>query len=331
VAHTSILRWAPVALALGPLGLNDLATPQSSGGPRLDPSLRPRTACEGNRPRLPDVLTFRLRRSAFPSQHADVAVHVPQGFDATRRPGLVLYFHGWQGCVEAALAPTDVACTDGGSMRQGGNVAAQVDSARINAVVVAMETREDAQTGEPGELAMPGAPRELLQELFTEKLSGSLGCAIDADRFDRTVVIAHSGGYQALASVLQTGDLPRITEVIMLDALYGGEDVLARWVADDLARFDPRLGAALRLVDLYTCCGGTVRGSRSTLERIREVVGTADIGEPVYYDDSDQAIAPAVLRHPIVFKRVPDEHSDLPRVYVRLLLENAGISRLPGP
>jgi hypothetical protein len=273
-----------------------------------------------------------LRSGAFPgSEHADVAVHVPPGFDATRQPGLILYFHGWQGCAEAALASTDVSCADGGTIRRGAGLAAQVDRAAINAVVVAIETRLDMQTGEPGELAMPGAPRSLVQELFVERLSVSLGCAIDPDRFDRIVVMAHSGGYQALASVLETGDLPRITEVILLDALYGGEDIFVRWVADDAARFDPRIRAGLKFVDLYTCCGGTARASRSTLERIRSALGAAGIGQAIYDDDSDRAIDPGGLRRPIVFKRLADEHSDLPRVYVRPLLENAGFASLPAP
>jgi hypothetical protein len=329
VTHASI-RWVSVVLVLGPLALTDVAPGQ--GGPRVNRPGRPRTPCEGSRPRLPDAVTFRLRNRAFAgSEHPDVAVHVPPGFDATRRPGLVLYFHGWQGCVEAALAPADVACADGGPMRPGSNLAAQVDSARINAVVVAIETRPEAQTGEPGELAMPGAPRDLLQELFTERLSEPIGCAIDVDRFDRVVVLAHSGGYQALASVLETGDLPRITEVILLDSLYGAESVFVRWAADDAARFDSRIGAGLRFVDLYTCCGGTVRASRSTAERFKEVFASQGIGEAVYDDDSDHAFDPAALRRAVVFKRVPDEHSDLPRVYVRPLLENAGFARLSGP
>ena len=61
------------------------------------------TACEGLRPPLAQSLLYELRSGAFPgSGRPDVAVHVPPGFDATRRPGVVVYFRGWNGCVQAA-------------------------------------------------------------------------------------------------------------------------------------------------------------------------------------------------------------------------------------
>src|SRR5580692_12486978 len=72
-------------------------------------------ACQGDRAPLPDILYSELRMGAFPgSSHPDVAVHVPRGFDATRRPGVVIYIHGWWNCIESALSPVDVPCTDGG-------------------------------------------------------------------------------------------------------------------------------------------------------------------------------------------------------------------------
>jgi len=76
------------------------------------------TACEGNRSPLPRSLLYPLAAGAFPgSGRPDVAVHVPPGFDATRRPGLIVYFHGWNGCVEAALADEDMPCSEGGEPR----------------------------------------------------------------------------------------------------------------------------------------------------------------------------------------------------------------------
>jgi hypothetical protein len=319
-------RRVCLALAMAPLCLSDVA---------LSPGSRARSghhagslsACAGERAPVPEVLTYHLRGGAFPgSDRPDVAVHVPPGFDATRRPGLILYFHGWQGCVGAALAATDVPCADQGLPRPGANLIAQVDASRVNAVLVAVEVRADAPTGEPGRMAMPGGARDLLRELFAEKLAEPLGCALDPDALDRVVVVAHSGGYQAAAGVLAVGDLPRITEVDLLDALYGGQDVFVRWIADDARRFDSRVSARLRFVDLYTCCSGTMGPSRSMVARVKDILDPVDLAHGIHDDDGDTDLAPEELLGPVLFKRVARAHSDLPRMYARALLETAGFA-----
>jgi hypothetical protein len=192
-------------------------------------------------------------------------VHVPPGFDATRRPGVVVYFHGWNGCAEVALGDDDAPCSDGGDPRVASHLAAQLDATRANALLVAVELRADMPTGEPGQLATLGGLRALLRELFDEHLAADLGrpCSLEVDALERVVVVAHSGGYQAAAAVLAMGDVPSITEVVLLDALYGADEVFARWVGD--AGFD----ASRRLVDLYTCCGGTLERSRRLRRRRR--------------------------------------------------------------
>lgn len=308
----------------------------ASGGPgddartRRPPDGHPtpgRSACEGNRPPLPDVLTYSLREAAFPgSDGPDVAVHVPPGFDGTRKPGVVVYFHGWLGCAAAALGDDDTPCSEGGDPHRAGGLSAQVDAANVNALLLAVELRVDRSTGEPGRMAMPAGLRRLLRELFAEHLSGPLGCAIDVDELDRVVVIAHSGGYQAAASVLELGDVPQITEVDLLDALYGADEVFAAWLRDGLATFDPRF-VGKRFVDLYTCCGGTLAQSRALAALGREAAARSEWGQALHDDDGEGDLERSDLTHAVVFKRVPREHSDLPRAYVKLLLEAAGFAR----
>ena len=95
---------------------------------------------------------------------------------------------------------------------------------------------------------MPGGLRDLLRELFAEHLAEPLGCTLEVDALDRVVLVAHSGGYQAAAGALALGDVPRVTEVDLLDALYGADDVFLRWIASQAPRFDPRVArsAAVR-------------------------------------------------------------------------------------
>src|SRR5579872_4536750 len=116
-------RAATLALALASLDTRPAAR---AAGP-------PDTACEGLRAPLPPVLLYELRAGAFPgSGRPDVAVHVPPGFDATRRPGVVVYFHGWNGCIEASLGDEDLPCSEGGDVRRAGHLAARLDEAHVN-------------------------------------------------------------------------------------------------------------------------------------------------------------------------------------------------------
>jgi hypothetical protein len=307
------------AFAISTLGARDDGSAGRDGAPR--------SACEGARSLATSELSYRLESGAFPGSEApDVAVHVPPGFDASRRPGLVLYFHGWRGCATAALGANDTPCRPGGVPRTAANLAAQVDEAHVNALLVAVELRVDTPSGEPGRLATPGALRQLLHELLSSRVDSALGCPIEVDALDRIVVIAHSGGYQAAAAALQFGDVPQITEVVLLDALYGAQEVFGRWVEDDARGFAPTTEPRLRWVDLYTCCAGTADASRS-LARSLEPRLTASGSSPAI-DDGPGELDPALLRQSVVFKRVPRAHADLPRSYARDIVASAGFASI---
>jgi hypothetical protein len=142
---------------------------------------------------------------------------------------------------------------------------------------------------------------------------------------DRVVVVAHSGGYQAVASTLLFGDLPQITEVDLLDAFYGADDVVRSWALDAVDRFD----GSRRFVDLYTAGGGTGDRSRSLAALLGAQDGAATV---LAFDDGDAEVDDALLAHPVVVKHVPREHMDLPRAYFRAIVENAGFvaTRAPG-
>ncbi len=290
-------------------------------------SLRPRSDPAGELASLPDALYYELRSAAFPgSGRPDVAVHVPPGFDAARRPGLVLYFHGWNGCVEASLSSEETTCSDEGDPRPGSALAAQLDDARVNALLVAVELRADMATGEPGALAMPGGARALLTELFTEHLARPLGRTLELDAFDRIVLVSHSGGYQATASVLRYGDLPNVREIDLLDSLYGADDVFAAWLHDAVVPS----AAPRRFVDVYTEGGGTADRSRAmaALARSWRSWRSWESRASILDDDEETELDPASLARSIVFKRVARAHGDLPRAYFEALLESSGFTRI---
>ena len=281
-----------------------------------------RTACEGNRPNVESALAFELRSGAFPgSGHPDVAVHVPPGFDATRRPGLILYFHGWNGCVTASLGDDDLPCAPGLDPRPASRLSGQIDEARINALLVAVELRVGASSGDSGQLILHGGLRDLLRELLVERLAPHLGCVLETDELDRVVVVAHSGGYQAAASAVRYGEIPQISEVDLLDAFYGANDVFSDWAMQAVGTLDrPK-----RFVDLYTGTGGTLERSLALAAVVR--AAASGFGARVIVDDTDADLSEEILGKPVVFKRVPRPHSELPRAYLRDIVRASGFAR----
>ncbi|HEY8087514.1 MAG TPA: hypothetical protein VIF09_06715 [Polyangiaceae bacterium] len=277
------------------------------------------TACEGNRPAMP-TLFYELRSGAFPSTgRPDVAVHVPPGFDATRHPSMVVYFHGWNGCVGTALADDDAPCSDGGAPRRASGLARQLDDAGVNALLVAVELSADAPSGDPGDLMEDDGLRTLLSELLAEHLSPELGCTLELERLDRVVVVAHSGGYQAAAAVMQRGGVA-LSEVVLLDAYYGADEVFRGWARDAVDDFD----GTRRFVDLYTCCGGTLERSRALTEELR----TRDGAGLALYDDDGPDFAEESAAAPVVVARVPEPHAEVPFVRFGSVLRRAGMARV---
>jgi hypothetical protein len=324
-----LIRRVTIAALAGTVALASRDVPMTAHGGSTAPAKGDMAApiggsssrgCQGDRPPVAPVLTYELRAGAFPgSSHPDVAVHVPSGFDATRRPGLVVYLHGWWGCIANALDADDGPCSEGGPIRPAADLARSVDEAHVNALLVAIELRPDMPTGEPGQLASPGGLRALLRELFTGPLAGTLGCTLDVDALDRVVLVAHSGGYQAAASALTLGDVPRVTELDLLDALYGGDASFFRWFESEITRFDPLTSDSLRLVDLYTCCGGTADRSRALARRTQQALAAAGLSRSF----SESALTGGA----VVFKEVTQPHGDLPRTYLRALVLAAGFAR----
>jgi hypothetical protein len=327
------LALLPAVVAGAAIAPADVAWPALGAVPaRVERLAEERTACEGARAPLPEVLAYALRSGAFAgSPYPDVAVHVPPGFDGTRRPGVLVYFHGWSGCAAAALSSEPRACREGEEAMPGGGLAARVDEAGANAIVVAVETRAGMPTGEPGRLAMPGGLRELLRELFAEHLADPLGCSLDVDGLDRVVLAAHSGGYQALVGAMTLGDVPRVTEVDLLDALYGGDDAFFAWLRSQGPRFDGRAYQRLRFVDLYSCCGGTAARSEALAERagpwLREAGLGASLAQAETVTEEGVRALPTLLAHGVVFARVPRTHSEIPGAYLGELVRASGFAR----
>lgn len=278
----------------------------------------------------PPVLLFNLRAAPFPnSGHPDVAVHVPPGFDSYTRPGLIVFFHGFDNCVVNVVGSVDTECTPGGPVRGALHLIDQLNAARVNAILVAVELRFDMATGDPGQLTKAGDFGALLRELFTEHMATVLGRTLDVPDFDRIVVGTHSGGYQATAMALEHGQVPQIREVDLYDSLYGETAIFDGWMQTNAARFDTSRPDGLRWADVYTSGGGTAADSRTMASSAGAWLRGAGLGGSMYDDDTTATMAPADYGHPVLFKLSGLAHGEVPKYYFQRLTQAAGFAAIP--
>jgi hypothetical protein len=288
------------------------------------------TAC----PRFGDagapVLLYELATAAYPDAGTpSVAVHVPPGFDPGNRPGVLAFFHGFDNCVANVVGATDTPCVDGGAARVAMHLVEQLDAARVNAILVAVELDADQATGDPGQLAAPGDFRALLHELFTQHLDAVLGCPLDVGGLDRVVVSSHSGGYWATASVLAQGMVPAITEVDLLDSLYGEQPTFDGWMQSSLARFATGRPDELRWVDVYTESGGTAANSRAMAASAQAWLDDAGLAASYFDDDTTDTLDAATYAHPVIFKLSGLTHDEVPQYYFGELARASGFAVIP--
>ena len=139
--------------------------------------------------------------------------------DAKSYPIIVVYLHGNQAMLERDVLE-----------RQ--QVAAQIAAADINGFLLAPQFAVDALDSSPGNFAqkkyfsafMKEASRQAGEWQNNRRLQHQL-------KYAPIILVAYSGGYLAAANILEHGGMNRrIKGVILLDALYGKEDVFARWL-----------------------------------------------------------------------------------------------------
>ena len=278
---------------------------------------------------LDPILTFTLRNAAFPgSGHADVAVHVPDGFDLDRSPGAVLYFHGWENCAANAIGATNTVCTTGGPAREAMNIAGQLDTANVNALLIGVQLRFDEDSGNPGNLAMNGVCHAMVDELLTEHLSDLFPYAIGADDLSNIVLASHSGGYWATAECLSVGGFNNIGEVELYDSLYGELGIFEPFITDDISLFDPSASLSRRFSSVFIGGTSTATESSALYNDIDSAFADAGQSSLILPDFTTDTLIPADFATPILFKQSALGHNDIPRYYFQRIVAHARFERL---
>ncbi len=182
------------------------------------------------------------------SQHytdSSVLLYIPSKFKPGKRINLVFWFHGWGNNIDSACSQF--------------KLLEQFESSGRNAVFVFPEGPKDAPDSYGGKLEKPQIfqllVKEVYEKLAKEKILKSLP-AFDLGQCDISLA-GHSGAYRVISRIINQSP---IQEVILFDAMYGGNDAYLTWIAKPEHRF----------IHIYTKDGGTFDNSLWMVQKLKD-------------------------------------------------------------
>ncbi len=249
--------------------------------------------------------------SDLPAGAPSYAVHLPAGFDVSRPFAIVVFLHGWTGCVRALVESDEVACVDGGSAQPGWGLARVHDAAERNSVLVVPQLKWLARSGAPGAYRVEGTFESMLEAALAAARDAGAPEGLDAGAARSIVLAPHSAGFETALAILEAGDLAdEIDRVLLMDSLYRGTEGFATWVAGDDER---------RIVSLYTGNQSTYQESQRLARLTRASLGE----EAVALGPADPLAAMATHRVVVDSTRIP--HGAIPRLSLPELLHAWGL------
>ena len=239
-----------------------------------------------------------------------VIVHAPAGFDARAPLRLVVFLHGYNGCVSVLMGRGEVACKPGDRPREGWDLGRYHDAAHTNSLFVVPQLAYLKRDGRPGAFARPGGFRAFLEELLAGPLAPLLGGPRKLADVARIDLMAHSAGYQTALAIMEEGGLAAglLQSVVLFDALYAETPRFARYVAQHARQ-------GLRFVVISLANGIPDRESRLLAAALRAKLGKAQV---ITTDAS--GIAQTVALHPIVIAQGKPPHRLVPAAHLAEVL-----------
>lgn len=179
-------------------------------------------------------LAADLPHGAFRVRGApNVIVSAGAGFDPKAPLQLVVYLHGYSGCLRVLMGRGEVRCKPGDpATHEGWELGRHHAQAHTNTLLIVPQLAYMKRDGDPGAFARPGDFSAFLEELLRGPLAERLGGPRSLKDVASIDVVAHSGGYRAALAVIERGGIvpPVLHGVILLDALYGETTSFARYV-----------------------------------------------------------------------------------------------------
>lgn len=149
-----------------------------------------------------------------------VLMAIGPNFSARKHPVLVVYLHGNQAILERDVLE-----------RQ--QIPAQVAAANINAFLLAPQFAVDALDSSPGNFSQRNYFAAFIDEAASHASRWQNNKHLnDQLKHAPMIIVAYSGGYLAAANILNIGGVSdRVIGVILLDGLYGDEEIFAKWLS----------------------------------------------------------------------------------------------------
>lgn len=236
-------------------------------------------------------------------------MHAPAGFDARRPLTLVVFLHGYTGCVPVLMGKGETHCRPQDPAREGWDLGAHHDAAHTNTLFVVPQLALMQRNGRPGRFGDRGGFRAFLQELLAGPISQQLGSPRTLANVAGLHLVAHSAGYQTALAILERGEVSRlIKSLVLLDALYGETPRFARYV-------EAHAASGLHFVSIYLEQGTPRRENQALLRRLRYSLGAERVATAEASD-----LATTVAEHPIVIASGTPPHRLLPATHLAELL-----------
>jgi hypothetical protein len=206
--------------------------------------------------------TARANGHNYNGKHYDAATHysdssilvyVPKNFSSKGKLNLVFWFHGWGNSI-------DTTCKQYQLLEQ-------FDASGRNAVFVFPEGPKNAPDSYGGKLEQPAVFQQLTSQVIDQLVSNKIITKLqpfDIGRYDITLA-GHSGAYRVISRIINRSP---VNEVILFDALYGGNDAYLQWLSNPANRF----------INIYTKDGGTYDNSLFILKKSTDSLHVPALG-----------------------------------------------------
>lgn len=170
---------------------------------------------------------------------SSVLIYIPSSFKPSGKINLVFWFHGWGNNIDTAIR--QFLLTE------------QFEASRRNAIFVFPEGPKNASDSYGGKLEQPAVFRSLVEEVAMKIQPGK---KFDLSHYMISLA-GHSGAYRVISRIINQTP---VEEVIVFDAMYGGNDAYLQWLSD----------AGHRFINIYTKDGGTYDNSLNIYKSVTD-------------------------------------------------------------
>ncbi len=174
---------------------------------------------------------------------SSVLLYIPENFSPSVPVQLVFWFHGWNNSIDSA-------CTQFQLLEQ-------FAASGRNAIFVFPEGPKNAPDSYGGKLEKPENFKGLLNNITAQlTVKGILPKGFRATEY-RISLAGHSGAYRVISKIIN--ETP-VHEIILFDAMYGGNEAYIKWLSEPNHRF----------INIYTKEGGTYDNSLFILNKLTD-------------------------------------------------------------